>query len=105
MKNQDKLNSAQITEALAQLPQWQAITADDNDTLPTAIQQSFQFTNFRQAFACMTQIALLAEKLNHHPDLYNSYNKVQVRLTSHDVKGISRRDINMAQKINVIINV
>jgi len=64
--------------------------------------REFRFQDFRQAFAFMAQVALLAEKLDHHPEWLNVYNKVNITLTTHDVGGLSERDIQMANAINLI---
>ena len=59
--------------------------------------KEYNFKNFNEAFGFMTRVALLAEKMNHHPEWFNVYSKVDVTLTSHDVQGISKRDIRMAK--------
>ncbi|XP_067012300.1 pterin-4-alpha-carbinolamine dehydratase [Anabrus simplex] len=61
-----------------------------------AVYKEFLFKNFNQAFGFMSRVALLAEKMDHHPEWFNVYNKVQVTLASHDVNGLSNRDMKMA---------
>ncbi|XP_066581175.1 probable pterin-4-alpha-carbinolamine dehydratase [Prorops nasuta] len=65
-----------------------------------AIEKSFQFTNFNEAFGFMTRVALQAEKMDHHPEWFNVYNKVNITLSSHDVNGLSQRDIKLATFID-----
>ncbi|XP_017846937.1 pterin-4-alpha-carbinolamine dehydratase isoform X2 [Drosophila busckii] len=60
-----------------------------------AIYKEFLLKDFNQAFSFMTGVALLAEKMNHHPEWFNVYNKVQVTLSTHDVGGLSSQDIRM----------
>ena len=64
--------------------------------------QKFDFPNFVQAFGFMTQIALEAEKMNHHPEWCNVYNHVEINLATHDAKGITEYDFNLARTIERI---
>ncbi len=63
----------------------------------------FKFPNFVSAFGFMTQVAIIAEKLDHHPEWSNVYNKVKVYLTTHDVNGISERDFELAYEITKLL--
>jgi len=65
---------------------------------------AFSFPNFISAFGFMTQVAMLAERSNHHPEWSNSYNKVDIYLTTHEANGITKRDFELAQKIITIVN-
>ena len=76
--------------ALARLDGWSA--ADGRD----AITRSFRFKGFGQAFAFMTRCALAAEKLDHHPEWFNVYNRVDVTLATHDVGGVTELDVKLA---------
>ena len=84
----DKLDDQAITQALESLPDWQR----DGDHLKA----EFVFPNFVAAFAFMTEMAVEAERLNHHPEWSNVYNRVSVGLTTHDVGGLSAYDVEMA---------
>ncbi len=68
-----------------------------------AIEKTFKFANFPQAFGFMTQAAIHAEKMNHHPEWFNVYNRVEVRLTTHDSDGLSELDVKLAQAMEKII--
>jgi 4a-hydroxytetrahydrobiopterin dehydratase len=65
--------------------------------------REFKFTSFVSAFGFMTQVAILAERANHHPEWSNVYNKVEIYLTTHEAKGISKRDFELAQEIGKLI--
>ncbi len=91
----DKLTPASIKEALKELEGW----SGDEDG--TGIGKSFRFRNFNAAFAFMTRVAMLAEKMNHHPEWFNVYNRIDVRLSTHDAGGVTILDIEMARKMNV----
>jgi 4a-hydroxytetrahydrobiopterin dehydratase len=67
------------------------------------IRRLFTFKDFSQAFAFMTRVALLAEKADHHPDWANSYNKVEIALSSHDAGGLTQRDAAMARAIEGLL--
>ncbi|XP_065662749.1 pterin-4-alpha-carbinolamine dehydratase-like [Hydra vulgaris] len=67
-----------------------------------AIHKEFIFKDFNAAFGFMTRVSLLSEKMNHHPEWFNVYNKVQITLTTHDVSGISAKDIELANFIESI---
>lgn len=62
-----------------------------------AIYKEYLFKDFNQSFSFMSGVALLAEKMNHHPEWFNVYNKVQVTMSTHDVGGLSAKDIRMAK--------
>jgi 4a-hydroxytetrahydrobiopterin dehydratase len=86
-----KLSEAEITARLAEVPGWQMINGQ--------LQQTFTFSSFVTAFGFMASVALLAEAMNHHPEWSNVYNRVTIALTTHDVGGISQRDFALARKI------
>lgn len=65
-----------------------------------AIYKEFSFKSFNQAFGFMTRVALQAEKMNHHPEWFNVYNKVQITLSSHDCGGLTQRDVKLAKFID-----
>ena len=68
------------------------------------IKKEFKFTNFIEAFSFMTKVAFLSEKMDHHPNWRNSYNKVIIELTTHDMNGITSNDIKLAKCINELTN-
>tara|TARA_B100000965_G_C19511812_1_gene722293 strand:- start:211 stop:498 length:288 start_codon:yes stop_codon:yes gene_type:complete len=68
------------------------------------IKKEFKFTNFIEAFSFMTKVAFLSEKMDHHPNWQNSYNKVIIELTTHDMNGITSNDIKLAKFINKLTN-
>lgn len=87
---QEKLSEEAIAEALATLDGWGR--SDDG----IAIEKRFKFRTFREAFGFMTEGALAAEKFNHHPEWFNVYNRVDVRLTNHDAGGLTELDVKLA---------
>ena len=92
----EKLSSQDRSNALSDLTHWSEVAHRD------AIQRSLQFKNFNQAWGFMTRVALLAEQLNHHPEWFNVYNRVDITLSTHDCGGLSALDIRMARAINQI---
>ncbi|WP_299821357.1 4a-hydroxytetrahydrobiopterin dehydratase [uncultured Jannaschia sp.] len=64
------------------------------------IERSFKFRDFSEAWAFMSRVALLAEAANHHPDWSNRWNRVDIRLTSHDAGGLTQRDTDLARRID-----
>lgn len=91
-----KLNPTARASALQSLTGWTEASGRD------AIEKTFQFTDFKRAFAFMTQAALKAEQMNHHPEWFNVYNKVSITLTTHDAGGITHLDIELATFLNEI---
>lgn len=89
-----KLSDAQIQENLEQLDGW---TVEDGK-----LHKEFQFDNFVSAFGFMTQLALVAESLNHHPEWFNVYNRVTIDLMTHDADGISELDFQWAKQADTI---
>ncbi|MEO5696620.1 MAG: 4a-hydroxytetrahydrobiopterin dehydratase [Burkholderiaceae bacterium] len=86
----NRLDPVRARELLAPLAHWQ------HDAARGAITRSFEFVDFVQAFSFMTQLALIAEKRNHHPEWSNVYNRVDITLTTHDAGGLSQSDIDLA---------
>ena len=87
-----KLTDKELSDALKQLKRWQ----QEDDCLV----REFEFDNFIAAFAFMSRVAIRAEKIDHHPDWSNSYNKVRISLTSHDTGGLTARDLALADAIH-----
>ena len=87
-----KLNADEIQARLSGVPGW----TQDGDR----IQREFKFQNFREAFAFMTACALAAEKMDHHPEWSNVYNRVRVALSTHDAGGITEKDFELAAAMN-----
>ena len=68
-----------------------------------AIERTFTFADFNEAFGFMTRVALLADKQDHHPEWFNVYNRVEITLTTHDAGGLSARDAKMAGAIDALV--
>ncbi len=90
-----KLTPAQRAQWFARVPNWRY-----TETRGGAIQRCFEFADFVQAFGFMSQVALVAERANHHPEWSNVYHRVEVLLTTHDAEGVSMRDIDLAREID-----
>ena len=69
-----------------------------------AIKKEFKFNNFIEAFGFISKVALLSEKMDHHPNWQNTYNKVTIELITHDVDGITTNDLRLAEAIDKLIN-
>lgn len=91
-----RLTDNEIDYNLTVLKGW---SLDDNRIVKNVV-----FKNFKEAFAAMVKIGVAAEELNHHPDWYNSYNKLNIKLSTHSVGGITMKDFELAEKIEEIIN-
>ena len=87
----EKLEGTARKAALAELAGWNVVADRD------AIERTFTFKSFNQAFGFMTRAALRAEKMNHHPEWFNVYNRVEVTLTTHDCGGLSELDVTLAK--------
>jgi 4a-hydroxytetrahydrobiopterin dehydratase len=90
----DKLSDSQVREKLADLESW---TLADGK-----LRREFKFADFIRAFGFMTSAAIEAEKLNHHPEWTNVYNKVTVNLVTHSAKGITELDFKLAKKMDAL---
>ena len=91
-----KLDAAARATMAAQLPGWRLVDGRD------AIHKTLHFKTFNQAFAFMTRVALMAEKMNHHPEWFNVYKTVDVTLSTHDVGGLTDRDVKLAEAMDKI---
>jgi 4a-hydroxytetrahydrobiopterin dehydratase len=91
-----KLTGEGREAALAKLDGWSEVNGRD------AISKTFMFADFNAAFGFMARVALTAEKLDHHPEWFNVYNKVEVTLATHDAGGVTERDVKLAEAMNRI---
>ena len=89
-----KLEGEARSSALSQLEGWTEV--DERD----AIAKTFTFKNFNEAFGWMSRVAMVAEKMDHHPEWFNVYRTVDVTLATHDVDGLSELDIRLAQAMD-----
>lgn len=92
----DKLTPEEMSQALSQLGDWSQ-TSDGK-----GIQRNFAFRDFNEAFGFMTRAALVAEKMDHHPEWFNVYRKVDVTLTTHDADGVTKLDVELATAMDKI---
>ncbi len=94
----EQLSEEERADALDALDEW------DYDEARDAITRSITFADFVEAFGFMTQVALLAEKADHHPEWTNVWNRVDILLTTHDAGGLSARDVEMANAIDALLD-
>lgn len=95
MAERQKLTEAEVQARLVDVPGWTLVEGK--------LHRAWHFPSFVQAFGFMTQVALLAEAMNHHPDWMNVYNRVTIDLHTHDVGGLSGWDFTLAQRINALV--
>ena len=88
-----KLSEEESAKKLEDLKGWEINPAGK-------LEKTFQFENFQRAFGFMAQVALKAEKMDHHPEWFNVYNKVKVELTTHDAQGLSEKDFKLAKAMD-----
>ncbi|MDP8941436.1 MAG: 4a-hydroxytetrahydrobiopterin dehydratase [Thermoproteota archaeon] len=91
-----KLSDEEIKREIDKNPDWMV----ENGKLT----RTLEFDNFVQAFGFMTEVAIEAEKINHHPEWFNVYNRIKIDLVTHDVNGISNYDFKLATIINALYN-
>lgn len=89
------LSTQEINKRLESLEGW--------EYLDNAIQTAFEFDNFKEAFTMMTRIAFEAERLGHHPDWSNVYNRLHIALSTHDANGVTEKDFELAAKIDELL--
>ena len=92
----ERLVGAARHGALGKLHGWSEV--EDRD----AIRKSYHFSDFSEAWGFLSRVALIAEKMDHHPEIFNVYNRVEIVLATHDVEGLSERDIKEATAIDEI---
>ncbi|MEO0547170.1 MAG: 4a-hydroxytetrahydrobiopterin dehydratase [Pseudomonadota bacterium] len=93
-----RLSGQDHANALTALPDW------SHDAERDAIHRQFKFANFIEAFGFMTSAALIAEKMNHHPEWSNVYNRVDVTLTTHDAHGLTDLDVALAKALDALFS-
>jgi 4a-hydroxytetrahydrobiopterin dehydratase len=91
-----KLTPEERAAQVAELHGWQTAAGRD------AIQRHFEFADFNEAFGFMTRVAIKAQEMDHHPEWFNVYNKVEITLSTHEANGLTERDIQLARFIDTI---
>lgn len=91
-----KLDDAARSALLTRFPEWA------HEPVRDAITRQFKFADFAQAFGFMASVAIIAEKMDHHPEWSNVYNRVDILLTTHDADGLSERDAKLAEAIEAL---
>ena len=95
MDGASRLDEAVIVRRLKETAGWSC----EGD----AIERTFVFADFNEAFAFMTRVALMAEQAKHHPEIWNVYNRVKLSMTTHDAGGLTERDFALAARINCVL--
>lgn len=91
---QTKLTPAEIESALQGLPGWQVVDGK--------LHREYRFASFVEAFGFMASVALVAERMDHHPEWFNVYHTVKIDLVTHDAGGISKNDVELARRMEVL---
>ena len=95
MKRAEKLSPDVVIERLTERPEWSLVDGK--------LHRSLTFPDFVRAFGFMSQVALHAERMNHHPEWRNVYGRVEIDLVTHDCDGISERDFTLAKAIDALV--
>jgi 4a-hydroxytetrahydrobiopterin dehydratase len=93
----NRLSDAERAALVQTLPGWSQVAGRE------AIERSFRFRDFNEAWGFMNRVALLAESQNHHPDWSNVWNRVRIELSTHDAGGLTENDVKLAQAINALL--
>jgi len=93
----EQLDAAARAALPGTLPDWEMVPGRD------AIRRAFRFRDFSEAWGFMARVALLAEAQDHHPEWSNVWNRVEIVLSTHDAKGLSARDVRLAQAIDRLV--
>ncbi|MDP4590674.1 MAG: 4a-hydroxytetrahydrobiopterin dehydratase [Burkholderiaceae bacterium] len=97
-----RLSQLDIQSSMTQLdPAWKMVSGQTEST--DSIQAQFKFNNFTSAFAFMTRVAKVADDMNHHPEWFNVYNRVDITLRTHDAGGITQLDFDLANAIDQLV--
>lgn len=92
----EQLSEEERDSWLRALPKW--LSCRDG----AAIERKFEFSDFSEAFSFMTRVAMIAETRDHHPEWFNVYDRVEVRLTTHDADGVTDKDVDLARFMNEV---
>lgn len=88
----EPLTQEEIQEKMLEIQNWQLIN--------NAIEKDYVFKNFAQALSFIVRIGIESEKINHHPEIFNIYNKIKIRISTHDVQALTNLDFGLAKKID-----